>query len=319
MHVVTTIFRIWLGLLFLIGSPTVPVRAATPPPPPKRSDIERVLAMARARGPERLAERPLQVVLLADRKDHGADEHDYPRWQSRWALLLGGGAASSAPAANLYGPDRPHSSLAQGSPQIRVATAEQWPSAEQWKTADSIVAFCYVAWTPERISQLGQYLDRGGGLVVIHSATWTKPQASADVAAVLGVGGFQNWRHGAVSLETTQPEHPICLGLPRVLPLVDESYWPPTPSIDATDVRVLAGSEEQNELADRPAVSLQPMFWTYQRSQGRVFGCVPGHYSWTFDDPYFRLWLLRGIAWSAHESPYRLDDLVLRSAAVRDE
>jgi len=135
---------------------------------------------------------------------------------------------------------------------------------------------------------------------------------------VLGVGGFLRWRHGAVSLETTQPEHPICLGLPSVLPLVDESYWPPTPAIDAANLQILAASKEQVE-PGQPAVSLQPMFWTYQRGQGRVFGCVLGHYSWTFDDPYFRLWLLRGIAWAARENPYRLDDLTLRSAAVAEE
>jgi hypothetical protein len=198
-----------LALLLLIVSLAVPIHAATPPPPPKRSDVQRVLAVARERQPERLAERPLQIVLLADRKDHGAGEHDYPRWQSRWALLLGGATASAAPAANLYGPDRVDPAVQQGAPQVRVATADQWPSAAQWKTADVIVVFCYLAWTPERIAELGQFLDRGGGLVVIHSATWTKPQASADVAAVLGVGGFQRWRHGAVSLETTQPEHPI--------------------------------------------------------------------------------------------------------------
>ncbi len=214
----TIAFLLWeLALLLLIVSLAVPVRAAAPPPPPKRSNVERVLAMARDRQSERPAERPLQIVLLADRKDHGADEHDYPRWQSRWALLLGGAAASAAPAANLHGPDRSDPALQQGAPHVRVTTADQWPSAAQWKTADVIVAFCYLAWTPERIAELGQFLDRGGGLVVIHSATWTKPQASADVAAVLGVGGFQRWRHGAVSLETTQPEHPICLGLPSVL------------------------------------------------------------------------------------------------------
>jgi type 1 glutamine amidotransferase len=208
--------------------------------------------------------------------------------------------------------------LAQGAAGVRVATADQWPSPEQWQTADAIVAFCYLAWTPERIAQLGAYLDRGGGLAIVHSATWTRPQPSAEVAAVLGVGGFQRWRHGAVALETARPEHPICLGLPRVLPLVDESYWPPTPSADAARVQILAASQE----ADGPgqaAASPQPMFWTYERGRGRVFACVLGHYSWTFDDPYFRLWLLRGIAWSARENPYRLDDLALRSAAVTDE
>ena len=277
-----------------------------------------MLAVAGNRQPERPDKRPLQIVLLADRKDHGPGEHDYPRWQSRWALLLGGAAASAAPAANLFGPDRPDPALQQGTPQVRVATADQWPAAEQWSTADVVVAFCYLAWTPDRLAELGRYLERGGGLVVIHSATWTKPQPTADVAAMLGVGGFQRWRHGSVVLETTQPQHPICLGLPSELRLEDETYWPPTPPIDAAAVQVLAGSREQVE-PGQPAESLQPMFWTYQRGQGRVFGCVLGHYSWTFDDPYFRLWLLRGIAWAAGENPYRFDHLTLRSAAVADE
>jgi type 1 glutamine amidotransferase len=60
------------------------------------------------------------------------------------------------------------------------------------------------------------------------------------------------------------------------------------------------------------------MFWAFDRSKGRVFGCVPGHYSFAFDDPLFRLLLLRGMAWAAHEHPYRFDELVLRSAAVDD-
>ena len=63
----------------------------------------------------------------------------------------------------------------------------------------------------------------------------------------------------------------------------------------------------------------QPVFWTYEYGKGRVFGCVPGHYVWTFDDPYFRILLLRGMAWAAGESPYRFDSLVLRGARLRDE
>ena len=318
MDVASTVLSRGLALLLAVGLPAAPICAADPPPPPKRSDVERVLAVARHRQPERPDERLLQIVLWADQKDHGPGEHDYPRWQSRWALLLGGAAASAAPAANLIGPDRPDPALQQGSPQVRVATANQWPAEEQWRTADVVVAFCYVAWTPDRLAELGRYLERGGGLAVIHSATWTKPQPSADVAALLGVGGFQRWRHGPVVLETTQPQHPICLGLPSELRLEDETYWPPTPPIDADKVQVLAGSREQAQL-EPPDKSPQPMFWTYRRGQGRVFGCVLGHYSWTFDDPYFRLWLLRGIAWAAGTTPYRFDHLALRSAAVANE
>jgi type 1 glutamine amidotransferase len=61
------------------------------------------------------------------------------------------------------------------------------------------------------------------------------------------------------------------------------------------------------------------MFWTYETGRGRVFGCVPGHYVWTFDDPWFRLLLLRGIAWAGGGSVYRFDPLVLRGARVAED
>ncbi len=37
-----------------------------------------------------------------------------------------------------------------------------------------------------------------------------------------------------------------------------------------------------------------------------------GHFEWTFDDPFLRSILLRGIVWAAGESPYRFDPLILR-------
>ena len=53
----------------------------------------------------------LHIVLLADEKDHGPPGnglHDYPLWQKRWALLLGGRAAAQPDVkqVNLHGPPR---------------------------------------------------------------------------------------------------------------------------------------------------------------------------------------------------------------------
>ena len=45
----------------------------------------------------------------------------------------------------------------------------------------------------------------------------------------------------------------------------------------------------------------QPLFWSLEQGKGRVFVSIPGHYSWSFDDPLFRVLLLRGIAWTARE------------------
>ena len=129
---------------------------------------------------------------------------------------------------------------------MHVTTAWDWPSDDQFQTADVIVAYCYLDWTEDRLAQVRRYLEDGGGLVLIHSATWTKPKPSPDVGRVIGIGGFQLFRHGPVRLEIAAPEHPICSGLPDTIVLDDdETYWPPTPMIDS--VMVLATSIEEEE------------------------------------------------------------------------
>lgn len=226
------------------------------------------------------ADQPLTVLLLADKKDHGPGAHDYPVLQENWARLLGGASG------------------------VKVLAAQQWPTEEQFRAADVIAAYCYLKWDTQRIEQVRNYLARGKGLALIHSATWTKPKPSADVASVTGVGGFQRWRHGVIKLRIEKPDHPICVGLPREMEMDDESYWPPTPEPVASGYTVLAVSQEES--------GPQPMFWTFEPGRGRVFGCVPGHFTRTFDDAYFRILLLRGIAWAGRTNPYRFDPLVLK-------
>lgn len=264
----------------------------------------------------RLAQRPLRVVLLAAPKDHGPGEHDYPLWQERWALLLGGRTASAAGQGNLCGASVPDGLPAEGAPGVTVERATGWPSDAQFAAADVIAAFCYLPWTAARKKQVAAYLARGGGLALIHSATWTRPKADPEVAALTGVGGFTRYRHGVVRVELAAPDHPLCRGLPKSFVLNDEPYWPPTPTLDASKVTVLAVSREQDEDGtDKP----QPLFWAHAAGRGRVFGCVPGHYSRTFDDPLFRLWLLRGIAWAAGEDPSRFDGLAARGSPPSGE
>ncbi len=296
----------------LDGAATISVAAPPPPEPPPRSEVEAALAKA---GGASQPIRKIRVVLLADKKDHREHEHDYPVWQERWALLLGGRAASKATQVNLFGPATADAKASAGAENTEVVCAWSWPTEEQFASADVIVAFCYLSWTDDHKRQLKQYLDRGGGLVLIHSATWTKPKADAEVAALVGVGGFTRFRQGAMQLEITAADHPICRGLPPKLSFLDEPYWPPTPPLTGDRVAALAVSREKPD-KDSEQTAPQPMFWTCQTGRGCVFGCVPGHYTWTFDDPWFRLLLLRGTAWAAGEPVTRFDSLVLRGARV---
>ncbi|NUQ64332.1 MAG: ThuA domain-containing protein [Pirellulales bacterium] len=300
--------------------------AAEPPTPRPRAEVEAVLAQAPGPPPDAQL-RPLKIVLLADVKDHGPGEHDYPLWQKRWKVLLSGKPeAGERLQANLHGPVSrvEQNKLAAGAPNVEVSTAWQWPSAEQLVSADLLVMFCYRSggasrvWSEERMDQLDQFLGRGGGFVVIHSATYTAlklppdgENRRTDLTGLVFDGTIQV-RHGGMAVRITAPKHPICAGLPATIQLIDEPYWPPRGDLDK--VTVLATSDER--LGDSGPVKPQPMFWTYQRGKGRVFGCTLGHYNWTFDDPYLRILLLRGMAWAAGESPYRFDPLVLRGAAV---
>jgi len=304
---------LWCGLV-LIGPARICVAELPDPPPPRsQQEIERVLAKARKLRPTG-ALKQLNVLLVADKKDHGPGEHDYPLWQKRWEVLL---STEKTGQTNLHGLPRPDTTADAGTGTVVVRTAQAWPDAEQFAWADAVVVFCYINWDERRLVQLQRYQDRGGGFVLIHSATWTKPRPSREVAELTGSGGFTKYRHGPLKLRIVDATHPICLGLPGEIEFIDESYWPVTPRMDLDTFRVLAVSDE---IVDKESsrTSPQPMFWTYERGGGRVFGCIPGHYNWTFDDPYLRLLLLRGIAWSAEECPYRLDGLAMVGVAMKE-
>jgi type 1 glutamine amidotransferase len=262
------------------------VTAETQPPPARsRAEVESVLRKSPSPPPESGLRR-LNILLLADDKDHGENEHDYPLWQKRWEEFLGGAA------------------------RVQVETAWGWPSPVQFERADVIAANCYLKWSSARLEEVGNYLSRGGAMVVIHPASWTMPGPSQEVAELLGVGGYLYYRHGPVRVRITAPEHPICAGLPETLDFLDETYWPPTP-FKRDRATILAVSDEKTP-PDSEETAPQPVVWTYEYGPGRVFGALLGHYVWTLEDPLFQLVLLRGLAWAAGESPYRFDDLIAR-------
>ncbi|HVR73115.1 MAG TPA: ThuA domain-containing protein [Planctomycetota bacterium] len=298
--------------------------AGAAPPPRSRAEIEAVLS--RSPGPPPIArQRPLRVVLLANEKDHGPNEHDYPLWQKRWAALLGGKAAGEEERTSLYGPPpaQPGSGAdLEGLPGVSITRAWGWPAKDVLDATDLVVAFIGTGgrWNRERIADLDAFLTRGGGFVAIHSAVITSRELARDLAELLGLAwqdGTTTFRHGPLDLDVLALDHPICLGLPGRIRFEDETYWPLVG--DRSKVSILATADEP--LPPRPGGtrSPQPMMWTHERGKGRVFASILGHYTWTFDDPYFRILLLRGMAWAARESPFRFDPLVLRGARFEAE
>ena len=244
--------------------------------PPLRTQAEVTAALAGAPEPP-VATRPLNIVLVDGPKDHGPGEHDYPAWKLAWQELL-------AAAEN-----------------VTISTATEFPSDEQLTHADILLFFQKGSFAETRRGNLDAFLARGGGAVYIHWAV----NGDDDVHEFAKRIGYASWggrigfRHGPLTLDIHNTDHPIVRNFEQIQ-LYDESYWKLTG--DPGDVTLLATSIEEGNAT--------PQMWTREVGKGRVFVSIPGHYSWTFDDPLFRILLLRGIAWTANEPVDRFNELV---------
>ena len=229
------------------------------------------------------APKQLRVVLIDGEKDHGPGEHDYPAWKERWVQLL-------AAAEN-----------------VSVTAVREFPSDDDLAAADTIVFFQRGSFADRRPAAMDAFLERGGGAVYIHWAVDGRDRA-VEFSRRIGLaalGGSIGFRHGPLDLTMHHRDHPILRNFDK-LSLYDESYW--KLSGNPGDVTVLATSDEEGMAT--------PQLWVKDQGKGRVFVSIPGHYSWTFDDPLFRILLLRGIAWSAHEPVDRFNELVTPGARM---
>ena len=268
------------------------------PPPRNRREIETILNAGTSNSAPSRTElaklRPLKIVLLAGKKDHGVGEHDYPTWQEHWKTLL----------AKL--------------PAVTVDTAFGWPSEPQWRDADLVIAYYWNHdWTDEQLRQLDEYLHRGGGLVHLHAASIHDHDGDV-LAKRLGLAFEQpkmKWRHGPVELKiAANSAEPITHGLPDSIHFYDEAYW--LTSGGTSRVHILATSDEDGQP--------RPMLWTFEPGKdeggkGRVACHVMGHYMWSFDDPLFRLLILRSAAWAAGEPIERFQSVATDGVRMSEE
>ena len=272
-------------LTFLLTEPLTPAPTERPgaPPPRSRSDVESVLKGAQPKPP---TDRRLHIVLCSGPKDHGPGEHDYPLWQRRWVKLF---------------------DLADN---VFISEADGWPSKEQLADAQLIAFYSNNSgWSAARAAELDTFLQRGGGLVYVHYAV-DGHDAVGELAQHIGLawqGGRSKFRHGPLDLAFPDPQHPIARGFDKLkVHFEDESYW--NLAGDPQRIQVIASGIEEG--------AAQPLFWARQAGKGRVFVSILGHYTWTFDDPLFRVLMLRGMAWSMGESVDRFNPLVYPGAIV---
>ncbi len=244
--------------------------------PPLRTSAE-VAEMLVGSEVQPTVQKLLKLTLVAGQKDHGPGEHDYPAWLVQWGQLL---AAAS---------------------ETEVSVAWEFPSDQQCAESDVLIFFQKGTWNDDRQEKMDQYFARGGGAVYVHWAV-NGDDRVGDFSKRIGLasqGGNIRYRHGPLRLMIHNTDHPIVRNF-ESLDLYDESYWLLTG--EPMQVTLLGTSLEEGEAT--------PQMWAYEQGAGRAFVSIPGHYNWTFDDPLFRILLLRGIAWSAKESVDRFNDLV---------
>lgn len=274
-------------LTYLLLNPLdiAPVIRTDPPPPPARRSAEIAQVLEGVTSPPSDPQPPLRILLCGGPKDHGPDEHDYPLWLDRWARLL---------------------SLGHG---VVVQTADGFPTAGQLAGAD--VAVFYNAnpgWDAKAAALMDEFHQRGGGAVYLHYAIEGGKEPET-VAERMGLAcSFSKFRHGEFDLVFQSPDHPITRGFPT-LHFTDETYW--ALRGDPSRLAILGTAIEEN--------APQPQLWALQRGKSRIVGCVPGHYTWTFDDPLFRILVFRSICWAANQNDVdRLADLATIGARVAD-
>ncbi len=245
---------------------------------------------------------PLRVFIRAGQSNRGKEVHAHPRFLEEWKPML----------------------TERG---MKVDGALDWPTAEQLKNTDVVLLYAQEGGdaTPEQEAAVNEYLKRGGGLVVLHTAavSMKNPGWWREVLGGAWKPGTTKWKEGPMDLYYTESQrlgggHPITKDAAN-FHLDDEIYY----DMDVKDsVRVLASSYTPKVREGRkPAeggkahiYDIQPQMWTYENTwEGgakpyRAFTSIPGHLFKTFSLPNYRAVVLRGLSWAGKRE--NLDEYV---------
>lgn len=212
------------------------------------------------------SEDPLRIYIRAGVKTHGPGQHDHPRFLAEWSELL-----------------RARGATVQGS--------LEFPAKEELENSDVLVMYAAEAASIEGEARVNfeAFLERGGGLVVIHDAACgSDPEWFKTRSGGAWEHGHSKWLEGEIGLYFTDP-HPITRGIPH-FDLKDEIYY--DMHLDPA-AQVLANSFHD-------VFSITPQVWIKEDGPYRAFTTLQGHEFTSFSHPAFRTLLLRGIAWAGH-------------------
>jgi len=213
-------------------------------------------------------------------------------------------------------------------PRVTVIPSMYFPKKELWEEADLVV---FYMWPRERwdYEVVDAYQQRGGGLIFIHMALMegSGEELSKRIGLAWDVrNGATKWGvlPTPVTLTDAALKSPIFERFPRQFDLAEEFYW--NLRGDRAGITPLVTSPAGPAIANKPLDGpprledldgkAWPVMWTKEAGRGRVFVSGAGHNYFTFDDPYFRIILLRAMAWTMRESFDPFKPLVTKKVEV---
>ncbi len=256
---------------------------------------------------------PMRVFIFSGPKTHGPGAHDYPRFLKEWVPLLNERGA-------------------------KATGGDAFPTKAQLENTDVLVLHRQDAGdiaNPDDRVNLGAFLARGGGLVVLHAGAVSRdPDWFKGIVGGSWRYGTTKWLEGPMHLYFTDRDSPITKDVSNWA-MDDEIYYDMEILPEA---RVLAAAytpkplgrnassqkraDELTAGGTRVSVyDVQPQMWTYERtadggsSPYRAFVSIPGHLYENFNRPNYRAILLRGLSWAGRRAN---PDELLRTAELGD-
>jgi type 1 glutamine amidotransferase len=228
-------------------------------------------AAAPSDGPDVPAARPRGLVL------GGGSSHDFRRWFGEEDLATLAEPDSFTQLGPLAYVEDPRELAARLGELQLVVLCNNQPLAD-----------------PELRSALFAFVERGGGLLLLHAATWYNwADWPAYNAELVGGGARGHEEYGELGVRVVDPAHSMAAGLPRSFSITDELYrFEPDPA--ASSHVVLVGTS-------RATGAEFPVAWTRIHGGGRIAVITLGHDGAAHTNRGFQTLLRNAVRWLGAE------------------
>jgi uncharacterized protein len=215
-----------------------------------------------------------------------------PATKEKLRVLLAGGGGSHDFSAWF---DREDQGVLRECGDVTLYTSDPGKAAEELARTDVFIFSsnnpAYVR-SPEFQRAFASYVADGGGLVLLHPATWYNfADWSTYNTTFVGGGAKAHDPLGEFGLTVLKPDHPVVAGVQGEFKLRDELYQVNL-QLDAK-VQVLVETSVSSQTGKK-----HPSVWIVEHPKSRVVCVAPGHDGDAHRDPNFRKILANAVKWA---------------------